>query len=173
MKRFHYQNQILWTRSKDCIVRRKSAQILKLCLYGPCTNFNLATATRETNTVQNCRGLVAEKSAINRGLCLKRKQALRKMEMAMPTNLWSYPVRFDCWLFFIPTMSSQKNTTWKTNPEGWKKTTSLRYAKHAQPGKTGMKTIKHYRSSTAAAVSMLSNLSWYKTEKLLKIGHKT
>lgn len=138
--------------------------MLKLCLYGPYTNFNLATAIWETNIFQNCRGLLAEKSAITRELCLKHKLAFIKIGMAMLSNLQSYSFKFCCWLFFILIMSSQKNTKRKKNPEGWKKITSLRYAKHAQLWKTGMKMIKYYRSSTVAVVSRPSNLSWYKTK---------
>lgn len=43
--------------------------MLKLCLYGPYTNFNLASAIWETNIFQNCTGLLAEISAITRELC--------------------------------------------------------------------------------------------------------
>lgn len=83
--------------------------MLKLCLYGPCTNFNLATATWETNILQNCRGLVAEKLAITRGLCLKHTHThLEKQE-------WQCPVTYKIThlglvdFFFILIMSSQKN----------------------------------------------------------------
>lgn len=138
--------------------------MLKLCLCGPYTNFNLATAIWETNIFQNCRGLLAEKSAITRELCLRHKLAFIKTGMAMPSNLRSYHLSFIVDCFLSLSCHPRKTPKGKKNPEGWKKTTSLRYAKQAQLWKSGMKMIKHYRSSTVEVVSMLSNLSWYKTK---------
>lgn len=62
---------------------------MKLCLYGPHTNFYLAVATRETNVVQNCTGLVVEKSTITSGLYLNDKPEFIKRRIAIPNGLRS------------------------------------------------------------------------------------
>lgn len=89
MRKFHYQDQTVQKLFKDYTSRRNSSQILKLCLYGPHASFYLAAATRETSVMQNCTGLVAEKSTVTSGLYLNDKPAFIKRRTAIPNNLSS------------------------------------------------------------------------------------